>query len=60
MAGVSYVPVLYCGEQIVHGTNYMIICKQMIIVPGAPEHLVRMIINVSEKGAGIVQIEEIV
>ena len=26
LIGATYIPVLYCGEQVVNGTNYMIIC----------------------------------
>ena len=60
LIGATYVPVLYCGEQLVHGTNYMIICKQTIAVKDAPEHIVSMVINCSEQGNSIVKIEEII
>ncbi len=60
LLGAKYVPVLYCGEQLVHGTNYMIICKQTIVTLGAPEHLVTMVINCSEQGNSIVKIEQII
>ena len=60
MVGAKYVPVLYCGEQPVHGTNYMIICEQTLVVQGAPAHIVKMVINSSEQGNSIVQIEVIV
>lgn len=60
MVGAKYMPVLYCGKQIVHGTNYMIICKQTLAVQGAAEHVVKMIINCSEQGNSIVEIETIV
>lgn len=60
LVGAKYIPVLYCGEQLVHGTNYMIICKQTIIAMGAAEHLVTMVINCSEQGNSIVKIEQIV
>lgn len=60
LVGATYTPVLYVGDQLVHGMNYMIICKQTIVVPEFPEHLVAMVINCSEKGSSIVSIERIV
>ena len=45
MVGVRYVPVLYVGTQVVHGMNHMIICKQILAVQGATEHLVKMVLN---------------
>lgn len=45
LAGASYIPVLYCGTQIVHGTNHMIICKQSLITAETEEHLVKVILN---------------
>lgn len=60
LVGAGYVPVLYCGEQLVHGINYMIICKQTLVTNPPVEHLVTMIINSSEQGSRIVSIEQIV
>lgn len=60
MVGAGYVPVLYCGEQLVNGTNYMIICKQTLVTNPPAEHLVTMVINCSEQGSKIVSIDEIV
>ncbi len=60
MVGAKYIPVLYCGEQLVHGTNYMIICKQTLVTNPPVEHLVTMVINCSEQGNSIVSIEQIV
>ncbi|MCM1330819.1 MAG: hypothetical protein NC253_15465 [Ruminococcus sp.] len=60
MVGAKYIPVLYCGEQLVNGTNYMIICKQTLATNPPAEHLVTMIINCSEQGCCIVNIEQIV
>jgi len=31
LMGALYVPVLYCGSQVVAGMNYMIICKQTLV-----------------------------
>lgn len=60
LRGATYVPVLYCGEQVVHGMNYMIICKQKLATLSAPEHIVKMVINCCEEGSSIVEIEQIV
>lgn len=60
LLGAKYVPVLYCGEQPVHGVNYMIICEQTLAAQGAPKHIVKMVVNSSEQGYSIVQIEAIV
>lgn len=45
MVGAKYVPVLYVGMQVVHGTNHMLVCKQTLAAQGAPEHLVKMVLN---------------
>lgn len=47
MAGASYLPVLYCGEQLVNGMNYMIICKQTQVTQDPVEHLVTVVLNAS-------------
>ena len=61
LVGAGYVPVLYCGEQIVNGTNYMIICKQTLVTNPPLEHLVAMVINCSVQGScSIVSIDQIV
>ena len=60
LLGAKYIPVLYCGEQVVQGMNYMIICKQTLAVSGAPERLVTMVINSFEQHNAIVKIEGIV
>lgn len=66
MVGAKYEPVLYVGTQVVHGTNHMLICKQTLAVAGAPEHLVKMVLNQNCDGGdivgswSIVSIEEIV
>lgn len=43
--GASYIPVLYCGEQNVHGTNHMLICKQTLVTAHPEEHLAKVILN---------------
>ena len=60
MTGAKYIPVLYCGKQVVHGTNHMIICKQTLAVQDATEHIVTMVINCSEHGNSIVEIQTII
>ncbi len=41
----DYTPVLYCGTQLVHGINHMIICKMKVCHPDATEKLAKVIIN---------------
>lgn len=45
MVGAKYLPVLYVGEQIVHGINHMLICKQTLLDRDATEHLVEVVLN---------------
>jgi len=45
LVGTAYIPVLYCGEQLVHGTNYILICKQTLITAQPEDHLVKIILN---------------
>lgn len=45
LVGADRTPVLYVGKQVVAGINHMIICKQTIVAPDAPEHLVKVVIN---------------
>ncbi len=45
MHGAKYVPVLYCGEQLVHGKNHMIICRQTLRTNPVKESLVKVVIN---------------
>lgn len=65
LIGAKYVPVLYCGQQIVHGSNHMVICEQTIlcdhtIFPKDQKSLVSMIINISEQGNSIAEIKQII
>ena len=51
ITGAGYEPVLYCGQQVVNGVNYGIICKQTIPAPFTPyEHLVFAALNESPNG----------
>lgn len=59
LVGASYIPVLYVGEQVVSGTNYMIICKQTLSDRSATEHIVKMVINLFQNNWSIVIIDTI-
>lgn len=45
LIGADYTPVLYCGTQVVHGVNHMIICKSKVVHPDAVTRLVKVILN---------------
>ncbi len=45
LTGASYVPVLYVGEQVVHGLNHMVICLEKQVDAELSEHLVKMVLN---------------
>ena len=45
LRGATYTPVLYCGIQRVHGTNYMLICKQNLTVADQQQGLVKVILH---------------
>lgn len=45
MVGATYVPLLYVGTQLVHGTNHMLICKQTLAVKDGLERLVCVVLN---------------
>lgn len=60
LIGAVYTPVLYCGEQVVKGMNYMIICKQVLSDKEHSEHLVEMIINAWDGGYSLCQIKHII
>lgn len=44
LVGATYLPVLYVGEQLVSGCNYMFICKQVLSTEHADTHVVKMVI----------------
>ena len=54
MLGARYVPVLYVATQVVHGINHMLICKQTLAAQGAPERLVKMVLNQNLDGGSLV------
>ncbi len=41
--GARYTPILYCGSQVVAGTNYMVLAKQEIVCAEMIEKLVKII-----------------
>ena len=45
LKGATYKPVLYCGTQVVAGTNHLIICKQVLSDKAKTEHVVEMILT---------------
>lgn len=60
MVGASYTPVLYAGQQVVQGFNYMVFCKQVLSDKDHTEHLVKMVVNVFMDNCSIVEIETII
>ncbi len=47
LVGAKYIPVLYCGSQVVNGTNHMIICEQTLATAEAEKHIVKLVLNAS-------------
>ena len=45
LVGAEYMPVLYVGSQLVHGTNHCIIAVQTVITANPEKRLVKMVIN---------------
>jgi len=56
LMGCKYTPVLYCGQQVVSGMNYMIICKTTPVVqhPELAEELIKVVIHAPHSGSGAV------
>ncbi len=54
LVGAEYMPVLYVGEQVVHGLNHMLICLQTLSAKDAPKHLVTMVLNQNRDDGSIV------
>ncbi len=50
IVGAEYVPVLYCGFQVVSGKNHMIMCKQTLVTNPPEDHLVKVVMYVPLKG----------
>lgn len=45
LTGVSYKPLLYCGEQIVKGVNYWFIAEMEMVLAVPQRHIVLLCIN---------------
>ncbi len=43
--GASYKLLMYCGDQLVQGTNYWFIAEQTFITAGVERHIVKLAIN---------------
>lgn len=53
ICGAGYSFVLYCGEQSVNETNYMLICKQKLFTKTSEEHMSKIILHEElPKGCG--------
>lgn len=55
LAGASYIPLLYCGEQVVAGMNYMIICGQTLVTNPPEGHVVKMVIHEPLEGKATIR-----
>ncbi len=61
MVGASYMPVLYIGQQVVAGMNYMLICKQTLSDKDQTVHIVKVVLFCSLQNEwSISEISEIV
>ncbi len=61
LVGATYTPVIYCGSQIVNGTNYMIICLSTKTTNPPTEGVAKVILNESPEGEfTIVSIEDLI
>lgn len=47
IVGAQYTPLVYCGSQVVCGTNYMIICEQTLTTNPPEKHVVKVVIHES-------------
>lgn len=54
LVGASYTPVLYCGSQVVNGTNYMLICKQVLATKEPLPALTKMTIHAPLQGEAVI------
>lgn len=60
LVGAAYTPVLYCGSQVVAGTNHAIICKQILATNPPMEHIVKVVLYENLDGKfQIISIENI-
>ena len=59
IVGVGYKPVLYVGEQIVHGTNHYIVCEARGVYPGARPYATVVCVNICDGSASLVSVTPI-
>ena len=60
LLGVSYVPVVYLGNQVVAGTNHCFLCKATVIYPDAvPSYALVYVYEDLEGHASVTQITDI-
>lgn len=45
LVGASYKPLLYCGKQLVRGTNHLFIAEQTLITIGQETRIVAIVVN---------------
>lgn len=45
LIGAAYIPLLYCGKQLVNGWNHMLICKQTLSTREPVDHVVEMVLH---------------
>lgn len=57
--GAKFEPVLFCGEQIVHGINYMFICKETLSDREGTKQLVKVVVNELDGACKVVLIDRI-
>lgn len=43
--GASYKPLVYCGTQVVSGTNHMFICEQTLVTNPPMKHIAKVILH---------------
>lgn len=45
LVGTSFEPVLYCGKQLVRGTNHLFIAEETLSTLGATKRIVAIVVN---------------
>lgn len=53
--GVSYKPLLYLGEQLVHGINYYFIAEQTFMTSPPFRRIVLLAINADDNGVALIE-----
>jgi hypothetical protein len=60
LIGAKYEPLLYCGSQVVSGTNYMFFYKQTLITNPKVIHLVKVVIHKTLQGEYILSLIDVI